>query len=400
MISFQCPKCRATLKAPEQKIGARSKCPKCGVAVQVPRPAAAEEVVDVLPAGRQPIEVEPLTVLPADDDMDYAGQRRIPIWLVVVVPIGLIFVCGGGLLIYKVGSSGGAGVGKDGSSNAESDSFGGSGFFGGSSRRGKLGEEMLFGDLGVEVTLLGQGGVQGRTKLDRWLDSAEAYFRVGLVFTNRNPTTRISVCGQINRARLKDEHGNSYRTVTITQEFGVPIRALCGSSTGLYYQIMPDEKVVVRSDKQQTDLILFERPVPGAQQLTMTLDAGCWESSRDVVFKINRYTNEFTNSMVWSDIPYEQWHNNIVQRRQRDQERIEERAKIARERRLHDEERRQKISEAAEKRRQEAMAESQRQIDEYRRQRQKELDDANAKRRALEEARKQRRQRQQGQQRR
>ena len=53
MISFQCPKCPATLKAPIEKIGARSKCPKCGCPVQVPRqpgsiaPAVVTEVLPV-----------------------------------------------------------------------------------------------------------------------------------------------------------------------------------------------------------------------------------------------------------------------------------------------------------------------------------------------------------------
>ena len=37
MINFPCPMCLATLKAPEDKAGARSKCPKCGSAVTVPK---------------------------------------------------------------------------------------------------------------------------------------------------------------------------------------------------------------------------------------------------------------------------------------------------------------------------------------------------------------------------
>jgi hypothetical protein len=36
MIAFPCPKCQASLKAPEHKVGARSKCPRCGNAVEVP----------------------------------------------------------------------------------------------------------------------------------------------------------------------------------------------------------------------------------------------------------------------------------------------------------------------------------------------------------------------------
>jgi serine/threonine protein kinase len=40
MIAFPCPQCKATLKAPEEKIGAYSKCRWCGCAVQVPAPPA------------------------------------------------------------------------------------------------------------------------------------------------------------------------------------------------------------------------------------------------------------------------------------------------------------------------------------------------------------------------
>ncbi len=36
MIAFPCPTCQNTLKAPEEKIGARTMCPHCRSAVQVP----------------------------------------------------------------------------------------------------------------------------------------------------------------------------------------------------------------------------------------------------------------------------------------------------------------------------------------------------------------------------
>ena len=55
MIAFPCPKCRFTLKAPEEKAGAATQCPKCGCPVQVPgRPASIPPVVpDVLPVKGQ-----------------------------------------------------------------------------------------------------------------------------------------------------------------------------------------------------------------------------------------------------------------------------------------------------------------------------------------------------------
>jgi hypothetical protein len=64
MILFQCPKCQANLKAPTDKVGARSKCNRCQTPVVVPdldrRPAppldAAEEVSQGIPA--EPEEIE------------------------------------------------------------------------------------------------------------------------------------------------------------------------------------------------------------------------------------------------------------------------------------------------------------------------------------------------------
>ncbi len=53
MISFQCPKCRATHKTADEKAGLRTKCPKCGCPVQIPKKVDAidDAVAEVLPAG-------------------------------------------------------------------------------------------------------------------------------------------------------------------------------------------------------------------------------------------------------------------------------------------------------------------------------------------------------------
>ncbi len=74
MIAFPCPKCQATLKAPEEKVGARTKCPYCGSPVQVPgRPASAPWYVDdVLPV-EVPAQVEDL--VKQDKPMNAPSQR-------------------------------------------------------------------------------------------------------------------------------------------------------------------------------------------------------------------------------------------------------------------------------------------------------------------------------------
>jgi hypothetical protein len=52
MIGFPCPKCNATLKAPEEKVGASTKCPHCGAAVQVQVPGPAPSPTAGAPASR------------------------------------------------------------------------------------------------------------------------------------------------------------------------------------------------------------------------------------------------------------------------------------------------------------------------------------------------------------
>lgn len=79
-ISFPCPKCQAKLKAPSERAGARSKCPRCSCPVQVPQlpadtnrdvrdnqfPSSEENRRALVPYSKKPIEVI-LDVLPADD---------------------------------------------------------------------------------------------------------------------------------------------------------------------------------------------------------------------------------------------------------------------------------------------------------------------------------------------
>ena len=45
MIAFPCLKCHATLHAPENKGGRQIKCPRCGGAVLVPTPGAADKYI-------------------------------------------------------------------------------------------------------------------------------------------------------------------------------------------------------------------------------------------------------------------------------------------------------------------------------------------------------------------
>lgn len=67
-VSFQCPKCKANLKAPSEKIGARSKCNRCATPVVVPDPEAVPPPVPRL------VEPQPMSqgipVEPEDDGVE------------------------------------------------------------------------------------------------------------------------------------------------------------------------------------------------------------------------------------------------------------------------------------------------------------------------------------------
>jgi hypothetical protein len=59
--------------APDTAAGKRAKCPKCGGAIEIPVPAAEEEIIEAEAEPRSPFtdedfEVEPPSSLPASDD--------------------------------------------------------------------------------------------------------------------------------------------------------------------------------------------------------------------------------------------------------------------------------------------------------------------------------------------
>jgi hypothetical protein len=83
-IAFPCPKCRATLKAPEEKAGASTKCRYCGSPVQVPPFPVAIPVTDVLPAAAAPA---PAAILITDVPAIMVPAPPAAIPVAVAVPV-------------------------------------------------------------------------------------------------------------------------------------------------------------------------------------------------------------------------------------------------------------------------------------------------------------------------
>jgi predicted RNA-binding Zn-ribbon protein involved in translation (DUF1610 family) len=72
-IQVTCAACQRSFNAPDSGAGKRAKCPKCGSPIDIPSPAAAEEILEAEPDPVSPFtdedfEVEPPTALPEQDN--------------------------------------------------------------------------------------------------------------------------------------------------------------------------------------------------------------------------------------------------------------------------------------------------------------------------------------------
>jgi hypothetical protein len=87
MISFACPLCRASLKAPEDKAGAPSRCRFCGGAVQVPTILPGSQEGERRPAGL--------------DEADDCSTVLLGVLLGLVAPV--LLEAGVALILYFLG---------------------------------------------------------------------------------------------------------------------------------------------------------------------------------------------------------------------------------------------------------------------------------------------------------
>ncbi len=351
MIAFQCPKCQASLKSTDDKAGLKSKCPKCGFAVKVPvEPTftVVDEVLPIEPPKRTRSVTTPASKRPAFVGEDVPRQRRFPVWLLAVtIPAGVLLLCciwSILLLLFGTGHS------KSGLSSSTIDLLG-------SGQLGRLDQEIRIGDLGVTVYCFGTDCIlQGETAFRDNLPFTGERFCFGLKFVNYNPNRKITVSSQSDSARLVDEHGNSYSHVTVTQELGVPIQTTCifrmGQSGQIAVrQIMSGKFKEVRSDEIATDCLIFKEPVPGAQELTLTMDKALWGDSGNLVIKVRRVAKEKFGIPRWFYAPSADiWTDKSDQELQQEQK--ERQDKSAQEKQRLQEER-AKAAEEQERRREE-----------------------------------------------
>lgn len=141
-----------------------------------------------------------------------------------------------------------------------------------------FGEEIRFGDLGVTVIYAGQAGFTSTTAGGRQLFH-DPEFVITIRFKNYNPNRVLDAGAQVDVATLEDDVGNKYDRVKAANEIGMENK--------IDGQISPDKVRPVRSDdKEARDLLVFNRPVPGASVLTLTLDASKYGGSGKVKVKI------------------------------------------------------------------------------------------------------------------
>jgi hypothetical protein len=255
MFAFSCPKCQKTLKAPEEKIGARTKCPYCQCPVQVPSGPDAPVVAYVIPA-------------------DDAGRSGVSLaWSIVVglvlLPIAIIAV-----LVFSWGSKSSE-TGEPSTSSLSQFHKPGDAKVQPMPGDAKVGVETRFGNLGITVSVCvnmylvmpsGNRATNGSN------------FLVGIKYTNYDDSTVIRVKPQsTGNFRLTDDKGNVYRRYIPTDEFGREWPLLASFSfTSAFYDLKKNEVGSVRSDRNVTDLLVFEEPLPGAKLLTLVLDASLW----------------------------------------------------------------------------------------------------------------------------
>ncbi len=210
---------------------------------------------------------------PRNDDAEEPRRRRKPerkplsglLIAILALAVGIpVLACGGCLMIGLVGK-------KNDSSQAASED-----------PQGEVGKEIRFGPLGVTVERIHLGVFSATTSTGRVLrsDPNDPDLVVNIKFKNHDPTKRIKVNAQAGKATLVDEHGNEYPTMSLQNELGLKIKTDGAIEADHYKEFA--------SDESPTDVLVFKKPVPGANTLTLTLDATQYGGKGKVRYVVGR----------------------------------------------------------------------------------------------------------------
>jgi hypothetical protein len=183
--------------------------------------------------------------------------------LVPAIAFAALFATGSGLA--SIGALADKGTSRTGSGSAPDKEY-------------KFGEEMRFGDLGATVVFAGQAGFTSTTSAGRQLFH-DPEFVVTIQFKNYNPNRVVEAGAQVDAATLEDDVGNRYSRIKAKNEIGLENKIDEQISSGKVRPVRSD-------DKDARDLLVFERPVPGASTLTLTLDASKYGGSGKIKVKI------------------------------------------------------------------------------------------------------------------
>ncbi len=153
---------------------------------------------------------------------------------------------------------------------------------------GEIGKEIRFGSLGMTVESIQLTSFSATSSLGRVFQSSKSdpdiVVRINL--KNHDANKMVKATAQSGKAKMTDEHGNDYSEMHLMNEAGLPLRTDGSISAGHYIEFQSDEKVV--------DALVFKKPVPGANTITITLDAAQYGGKGKIRYVVNR--DEFSPS--------------------------------------------------------------------------------------------------------
>lgn len=270
MLTFICPNCQATFKVPEGQAGARGKCGRCGHSTQVPRTL----VTDRLAKGA----AVPVRAAEADNIPDVGRRPGVPRWVLVIgIACGILAVLLLAMIPFALRNRGGRAVAAQSSNESEGSN---PGALSRTAQVCNIGKEIRFGDLGVTV-MRGRVEAFGSVTSSGHVIVHDPGFVITIALRNYNPNRVVEVGSQADIATAADDVGNRYRAIKTTSDIGLPTR--------IVGQIPPGKSLGVRSDEPDGDLLVFDRPVPGASLVRLTLDSSRYGGSGslqvDIPFK-------------------------------------------------------------------------------------------------------------------